>query len=197
MAAGGTTGRKPRGRPPKPAEERKRGYLSFRVTDALREELRQRAAREGRSISEEVEFRLMRSIYEDDLFGDNIYLRRTIQNIGRVIYDIERLTGRRAFGPTGDPWAHQQAWEALSRWFAETRPPGDVVPPQTLGDAAAYPARPPEQLIQSIGDLLMTTEFHDLERWARRRPWEDISRASEPASEWQHRYARQKRGDDK
>ena len=59
--------RKRMGRPPKPAKERRRSHFTFRTTDALREQLRAAAAVEGRSISEEIEWRLQQSFEREQM----------------------------------------------------------------------------------------------------------------------------------
>ena len=58
-------GRK-RGGQPKPAEERKRNNLTFRARDELRESIRDAAEGSGRSISEEIEYRLELSVARRD-----------------------------------------------------------------------------------------------------------------------------------
>ena len=182
------SGTKRRGRPPKPEQERKRGYLAFRARDHLRDDLRRRAEREGRSISEEIEHRLERSLYEEELFGDAVHVRLVVQNIGRIFHELELLTGRRAFGPHGDPWLHQQAWEALSRWFAATRPAGEIQAPSALSDA--YEPRPPDTLISALGDLVMTAELGELlATWQARRSMT----ITEPGSEYLWRSGRARR----
>src|ERR1700747_3098674 len=119
--------RRSRGRPPKPEHERRRGNLTFRVRDHLRLDLERIAAEEGRSISEVIEHRLERSFIEDlILYGEHgpPHIRHPVKMIARVLSSLEMLTARKAFGPDGDPWLHEQAWKAVRFWFAATRPPG-------------------------------------------------------------------------
>lgn len=52
--------KKRRGGQPKPAAERKRNNLTFRVRDQMRADLEAAAAASGRSVSEEIEYRLTR-----------------------------------------------------------------------------------------------------------------------------------------
>jgi hypothetical protein len=56
-----TDQRQGRGRPPKPASARKRGNFTFRVTDEFRQKIRERAEKNGRSLSEEVEYLVQQS----------------------------------------------------------------------------------------------------------------------------------------
>jgi len=55
----------PRGRPPKPEAEKKRRNFTFRSTDAMHDALAEAAAEKGRSISEEIEWRLGQSFHTD------------------------------------------------------------------------------------------------------------------------------------
>ena len=57
--------RKRIGRPPKPAKERKSVNFTFRSRGDMRDRLRAAAAMSGRSISEEIEFRLEQSFQEE------------------------------------------------------------------------------------------------------------------------------------
>lgn len=56
---------KKRGRPPKPADERKGHNLTFRTRANLRERLEEAAEKSGRSVTEEVELRVERSFETD------------------------------------------------------------------------------------------------------------------------------------
>ena len=53
--------RKRIGRPPKPPKNRKSVNFTFRSREEMREQLRSAAAVSGRSISEEIEYRLVQS----------------------------------------------------------------------------------------------------------------------------------------
>jgi hypothetical protein len=55
------------GRPPKPAAERKERNFTFRTRPELRAQLTEAAAKSGRSISEEIEYRLDRTFMTDEL----------------------------------------------------------------------------------------------------------------------------------
>ena len=59
--------RKRIGRPPKPAKNRKSVNFTFRSREEMREQLRAAAAVSGRSISEEIEYRLNQS-FQKELF---------------------------------------------------------------------------------------------------------------------------------
>jgi hypothetical protein len=62
--------KRPRGRPPKYAGQGKRQNFSFRITEKMRERLIQSVKESGRSLSEEIEFRLDRDLNWEDTKGD-------------------------------------------------------------------------------------------------------------------------------
>jgi Arc-like DNA binding domain len=57
--------RKRIGRPPKPAKNRKSVNFTFRSREGMREQLRVAAGLSGRSISEEIEYRLVQSFRDE------------------------------------------------------------------------------------------------------------------------------------
>jgi hypothetical protein len=152
-----------RGRPAKPDAQRKRSNLTFRVRAHLRYLLQLRADREGRSLSEEIEYRLERSLAEEVLlYGiqDPMVFLNAVNTITIVLASLERQTGRKAFGPDGDPWLHEQAWSALSAWFAATRPPGDAKPPVQLA-RSPYRKAVPKAVINVLGSIAMERNLTD------------------------------------
>ena len=62
--------KRPRGRPPKYAGQGKRQNFSFRITEKMRERLIESVKQSGRSLSEEIEFRLNRDFSWEDTKGD-------------------------------------------------------------------------------------------------------------------------------
>jgi hypothetical protein len=138
--------------------------LTFRVRAQLRYQLQLRAERSGRSLSEEIEYRLERSLAEDVLlYGiqDPVVFLNAINTITIVLAGLEQQTGRKAFGPDGDPWLHDQAWSALSTWFAATRPPGAAVPPAQLSPVHYRGKSPPKSVINALGSLAMANKLTD------------------------------------
>jgi hypothetical protein len=159
MARSAGTGR---GRPAKPEAQRKRSNLTFRVREHLRYLLQLAANRSGRSLSEEIEHRLERSLSEEVLlYGiqDPIIFLNAVNTITIVLASLERQTGRKAFGPDGDPWLHEQAWSALSTWFAATRPAGAAVAPAQLSRGHYRGKSPPKSVINALGSLVMASEL--------------------------------------
>ena len=114
--------------------------VSFRPGDRLRADLTSAAQEKSRPLGQEITERLTHSFgVEIDLFHEPAphYLRRAAEQLMTTLFNLERITGRRVFGPQGDPWLHRQAWQAFATWFAATRPPGTAVPPapdQRIGE---------------------------------------------------------------
>lgn len=67
MSDAGAKMRRPRGPKPRPQGELKRNSITFRALDDLRSRLMERAAKRGRSLSEEVEARLMETFERERL----------------------------------------------------------------------------------------------------------------------------------
>ena len=85
--------KKRRGRPPKSAEDRKGGNLTFRVRDGMRERLEASARARGVSISEDVEKRIERTFDFDYLLGDN-ETALVLRSIGNAIRRFELASGK-------------------------------------------------------------------------------------------------------
>jgi len=72
------TNRKRRGRPPKPLGGKARGNLTIRLRDRVREDLEAAINESGRSLSEEIEYRLELSL-----------LNETTSALGKIVQDLE------------------------------------------------------------------------------------------------------------
>jgi Arc-like DNA binding domain len=77
--------RKRVGRPPKPAKERKTVNFTFRSRGDMRERLRDAAAVSGRSISEEIEFRLEQSFQEERIAMAVLKALRDYLDEGKIV----------------------------------------------------------------------------------------------------------------
>lgn len=77
------------GRPSLPPERRKRNNVGIRMRDKLRADLQNAGAANGRSLSEEIETRLERSFWSDDLDA----LQCRIKNLEDVVMQISGTTG--------------------------------------------------------------------------------------------------------
>jgi predicted HicB family RNase H-like nuclease len=76
------------GRPPKAKEDRKAVNFTFRSRGQMRERLQAAAIAAGRSISEEIEFRLERSFWQEEIERDTAKLQVGIPE--RLRRDLEQ-----------------------------------------------------------------------------------------------------------
>lgn len=123
-----------RGRPPKGPYPGRTVVFSTRIRPDTRERLEAAARTAGRSLSQELEHRLRRTLIEDDrvidFFGDP-QTAAIVKLIGLVIQSVNRVKGR----PTGAlPWTEEphlfdQAVKAVAGVLELFRPPGEVVDP--------------------------------------------------------------------
>jgi hypothetical protein len=145
------TPKRPRGRPPKPEAERKRGNLTMRLRDATRLALEDAAAANQRSLSEECEARLEYSLRDQRLFDEAIdleygegtagilaLLREIIQQVANEC--LPRIT--RAPGATwmAHPPTYDQTIHAINFALEMLRPPSDppyVADNNTPGEISA------------------------------------------------------------
>ena len=84
--------RKRIGRPPKPPKNRKSVNFTFRSREGMREQLRAAAAASGRSISEEIEYRLVQSFRDE-------YIAEVAAHAALRMCE-EREVAKAAFKPT-------------------------------------------------------------------------------------------------
>lgn len=127
-----------RGRPPKPAVERKRANITLRVRDHLRERLAEQAAAHQRSISEEAEARLERSFDRQDLLVESLTMAfggnaaALLLLLGRAASDTGRIVGWMANdGADAGTWlsspqAFHEVEEAVQLVLSALRPPGEL-----------------------------------------------------------------------
>src|SRR5262249_15338519 len=76
------------GRPPKAKEDRKAVNFTFRSRGQMRERLQAAAIAAGRSISEEIEFRLERSFWQEEIERDTAKLQVGLSE--RLRRDLEQ-----------------------------------------------------------------------------------------------------------
>ena len=67
-----TTTKRKRGRPRKPDSEKRRNNVTIRMRDSLKRRLKEAAVDAGRSLSEEIEFRLEKIFVERVVFGGDM-----------------------------------------------------------------------------------------------------------------------------
>jgi hypothetical protein len=133
--------KKPRlGRPPLKAVNRRKHTLSVRVREKLRRQLEQSAEEEGRTLSQEVEFRVEQSFDRTELVFDSMKLAYgaelagLLMLIGRAMSGAGRTSGLKGntvqFTGTewlADPFAYEQALNAAVAVLKGLRPPGRAV----------------------------------------------------------------------
>src|SRR4051812_30160310 len=108
----GEAGKKRRGRPPKPPSERRRHNQTFRIDERLRELLQSKAQNAQRSVSEEVEERLVDSLRKDavvDSFGGE-HTHALMRAFSAVIQAVESYSGK---GWQDDAYTRSQCRQAL------------------------------------------------------------------------------------
>ena len=120
-----------RGRPPLPPEEGKRFPLNMRTTKELRNKLAESAENSGRSMAQEVEFRLEKSFLSEDYmtlaFGDfrSSLFARSFLDVMKMIDDYFQKS----------PWEDQEAHTALRSATDEIllghQPPDNLSPDTT------------------------------------------------------------------
>ena len=152
--------KKPRmGRPPLPADQRKRPSLAFRPTPELRKNLESSAADSGGSLSQEIERRLELSYSDHEArlrgFGSEGRLK-LLRALSRAVDMVELITGKDAFAdPTAAEGAYKLMTGMLDAAFA-VRPGGpiDAVSP-TEGQEAIIKHPAARTSVQNLRDALM------------------------------------------
>lgn len=118
-----------RGRPPM-ADEAKRASFHTRLRPRLRERLETEARESGRSLSEQIEFRLERACRDDDAIDAllNIWFASprnagVLLTVGRVLHDATTLAGHNDLPDWLDDGGEFEAVKlAIDRIFAALRP---------------------------------------------------------------------------
>ena len=99
--------------------------LKVRMREQLRARLEQEANHKRVSLNFEIVARL-EGTFARELLGWDEYaepdIRQAMQTFGRTLASLEHLTGRKAFGPDGDPWLHRQVEKVFGAWLEATRP---------------------------------------------------------------------------
>ena len=165
--------KKPRmGRPPLPAEKRKRPSMGFRPTAQVRRKLEEAAAASDFSMTQEIERRLERSFAEDDAklaeFGDKMTYR-LMKLLALAKEWVEEDAGKKMSKDWETFFGVWQAWQRLLIQLGPKPPDGWVeghTPPDPLGllaseqDEAAYKEalakwKPVPQLGNVVADQLI------------------------------------------
>src|SRR3954466_10671943 len=89
------TGKRKRGRPPKPPEERRGPNITFRTPGGLRSRLEEAAGTSGRALSEEVVHRLELSFENETVITT---LQREIADLRRTVEDVVKHAVKEGLG---------------------------------------------------------------------------------------------------
>ena len=149
--------KKKRGRPPLPQGEGKRHPLNIRTTKEMRDRLEAAATASGRSLAQEVEFRLEASLSNEkkdelthQVLMDNIYeqfggrdIYSLMELLARAIRLVEYETKKSWLNDTETDDQVQVAWKAILRRCG----------PEP--DQPIKPARGPSQLGEEIAGVLV------------------------------------------
>jgi hypothetical protein len=136
-----SSGKHPGGRPRKTKEERKSISLAIRVREVLRNDIHDAANKNGRSISEEAEYRLVQSFDRKHNITDALAMAYGPRAAGLAVLLIHAMneagatalsgaagtgTGRQSW--VDSPYAFEQARQALDRVMTLASPEGSVEP---------------------------------------------------------------------
>ena len=145
--------KKKRGRPPLPQGEGKRHPLNIRTTKEMRDRLEAAATASGRSLAQEVEFRLEASLSNEkkdelthQVLMDNIYeqfggsdIYSLMGLLARAIHYVEQETGKSWLNDNEANEQIQVAWKAILRRCGPERdqPTEPVIDLSKLGEGIA------------------------------------------------------------
>lgn len=171
------------GRPRKPNSERKRNNLTIRIRDALRDDLETSATANQRSMSEEAEARLERSVqigafahealalaYGPHTAGLALLIARAMNDTGKQCGFLKTSSLESSNDWMDVPYAYSQAAQAVRRILELAKPEGDDSPPGLFppdhsldGVEVAMGAGITNGLVAAVTEANAGTE---IERWA-------------------------------
>jgi hypothetical protein len=175
-----TPSRRPRGRPPVPAETRKRNNVTIRMRDELKAKVEQSADAHQRSISQEIERHLERSFDQDqrledvfgsaDLFGLLRVVGAAMDVAGKSAAFMATRSPEASRGWIDHPDAYDQALQAAVDVLQRLRPPGKVELPDRR--PPAHHPKPPGYRDMVTGREVTEEEFYRIgkERMAKDKP---------------------------
>ena len=111
-----TTTKRKRGRPRKPDSEKRRNNVTIRMRDSLKRRLKESAVDAGRSLSEEIEFRLERIFVERDFFGGDMGYESARLLFATIKMYEDRSGKSWRDDPDGNEWARAVADDFFRRW---------------------------------------------------------------------------------
>ena len=126
------------GRPPRRAGERLSKTRTFRVRGELDDKLQTAALKSGRSVSEEIEFRLEQTFIEERSSIDAMAFRYGWQLSGLILIIAEAIHRSNPLAaahmreqPLDSPEAFRRAGDAVERVLRAVAPPGSPTAPST------------------------------------------------------------------
>jgi hypothetical protein len=152
---------RPRGRPPVSADEKKDRNFTFRSRGDMHERLSNAAALNRHSISEEIEYRLERSFFQQETLIEALELHygRDLAGLLQIMGDAMLVAGQEAGFRVTRTLKGAKNWRHSAFAFAQAKKSANIVLDELApsGDPAPPPNVAP---IQTIGDEL-PPEFSD------------------------------------
>jgi TraY domain len=175
---------RPRGRPPLPQAEGKRHALALRVTAERRNALEEAAAQSGRSLSQEIEFRLEQSFHEEASYGGREMAGLFRMMAGAAAFISERRGGKAWSSDWETFQAVRTAWRELINQAIPSMPADWKAKFQNL--KSEDPGRPPalpelgNESLGLLSDMFASDSAfsqereHAIEEWRRNvEDWEN------------------------
>ena len=172
------------GRPPMPAGERRSKNRTFRVRGKLDSNLQIAAQRSGRSVSEEIEFRLEQSFIEERSSIDTLGFAYGSRTAGLVLTIAEAIKTSEPMGPGTEsgvrladlphwldhPLGFLQARTAVLHVLSAAAPPGQFLGPESAGtEARTFSAATMARLSQ-FGERGANITMHEIAKRGRPNP---------------------------
>lgn len=173
--------RKPRGRPRLNDDERKQGALAWRPSEESRKALEEAAQKSGRTLSQEMEDRMLRTVREDALVGaDLAALLRMFASAANL---IEARMGAKLFDNDDVFYSVRVAWLEILEQYAP--PVSEDRKSQMLVLALSDPGPPPEMPAHMGLGLLSTMLDSELDGPKRKQHEDEFSRWQDDVAKWQ------------
>jgi hypothetical protein len=119
-----------RGPIPRGEYSNKSRVLSTRIRDDTRQALERAVAESKRSLSQEIEFRLRRSLADDVDVSNRFGSRRNYAMLRMISCVMDLLSDDNASSWLDEPFKFEKAKRAIDRVLEAFRPPGDIKVPE-------------------------------------------------------------------
>ncbi len=135
------TTKKKRGRPRKPESEKRRNNVTIRMRDDVKRRIEEAADSQGRSLSEEIEFRLERTFLEEAAYGG-----KELSGLLKLMVGAAEIIQARTDKSWSSDWetsiAVRAAWTKLAA-ATGPRPPAELIQHFERGDELPPPPKLP------------------------------------------------------